>query len=126
MDTRTRRAIEQLEDSGNSAAVSLADHLRNVAANGGEQATTEAMREEARAIIEAAEAFLTPKHKAKPSHTIREALELMRNAEPLLYATTDTRAAWNHLQKAILAAEEAERKATRAEIEKAGAAKGGN
>lgn len=52
------RAIEALEDSGNSASVSLADHLRTVASNGGEMETPEAMHEEARAMIEAAQTFL--------------------------------------------------------------------
>lgn len=58
MNRRTTKAIQSLKDSGNSASLSLADHLETVAANGGEQATTAAMIDEAHAMIDAARYFL--------------------------------------------------------------------
>lgn len=58
MNRRTEAAIAALEDSGNSASVSLADHLNTVAGNGGESITTAAMHDEARAMIAACVSFL--------------------------------------------------------------------
>lgn len=52
------QAIEELEESGNSASLSVADHLSTVASNGPDYATPEAMHEEARALIAAARWFL--------------------------------------------------------------------
>lgn len=46
---------EELESAGNSASLAVADHLRTVAANGGEQATIAAAIDECEALIEAAQ-----------------------------------------------------------------------
>lgn len=59
MPDNIEQILEQLEASGQSAALTVADHLRTVASNGPEYATAEALREEARQLIEHATAFLT-------------------------------------------------------------------
>lgn len=75
MNRKTSRAIEQLEESGCSACLSLADHLQTVADNGGSSQTTAAMHEEALAMIDAAESFLNQAGWKRPRLTLLDAID---------------------------------------------------
>lgn len=46
--------LDELENEGNSASSTVADHIRTVASNGREYRTAEAIEEEASSLIEAA------------------------------------------------------------------------
>lgn len=58
MKTKIDKILTRIENSCDSSGVAFADHLRTVAQNGPEYATTEALREEAESIMGWARLFL--------------------------------------------------------------------
>lgn len=78
MTKRISQIISELQDSSHSASIAVADHLETVASNGKESATNAAMKEELRALRDAAADALAqfePKSAATEDADTLDALE---------------------------------------------------
>jgi hypothetical protein len=83
MTKRTQEILEEIEGSGESAAVALVDHIRTVASNGREYSTNEAVATEAENLIHWAQNLLVRiKGKASSSVITLEAMHELEKQIP--------------------------------------------
>lgn len=81
MTRRIQKLFRELNETGHSASITIADHLRTVAMNGRESATDAAMIEELRALRDAASDALAQLGEKMPENFTDELLHALHMTE---------------------------------------------
>ena len=79
MNKKMENVLDAMENSGESAAAAVADHLRTVASNGPEYATREAMHAEAESLKGWAQFFITKASAAPEKSALYKCIEAQQS-----------------------------------------------
>lgn len=91
MNKRTREILEEIESSGESAAVAVVDHIRTVASNGREYSTPEAILSEAESLSSWASTLATRLKKGKTKSSEEPQPNEPENSAPLPSESSQTK-----------------------------------